>query len=545
MPRSRLLLLLPLVLALAPRVYPAPPGSAPVNQTGSVAPARPAPRDDILAYLEGLPETNPYRATLLRLHALPAEDREALTSWTDASQDAAVPAPALTSARQALTREFSSALVALARQPPTRAEDWPILRSPDDPENPAAMMLPGVSLVRQLTRMAVKTGDTLPPDEAFAIYAAAAQLGRQQRAGGTLIEQLTGVAVEGIAFSAVGRRLSEFSPAELQSLSAAWAALHPSPSIAQTFAGERDRFFTPIVNDILRPGLIALLAEADASDGQLADLDSTEDPDVGFTRHLRLSGLVDLGDSERRISLEDTRTHTSFTITEGKSTDGITLVSLDFETNQAVIRRGTCEAIIHLESKRIVERRDERHAAIERFRLCLGFGLPSGASEDKGAAERLKAILVRVRRHPRGADGYADDLLSAYQENLTAQLAAAASPDAPPPDAADSVPPPSDDPFLKLIVPSFRTFGNAARTLTNAATVPTVLQASIHHRLAQLGAGSPDAGPADPWMPNGAPFTFTAIPDGGFTLRTRYEVKHGQPATYKFSAPDAGFVRAK
>ena len=529
MPRVQALLLIALLLAPGARSALAGDGPA---ASAAVA----APRDNTLAYLEGLPETNPYRAVLLRLHTLPATDRDALKAWSNGNQGKNEPAPSLTTEQQALAREFAADLVSLSARPPTHAEDWPVLRDPADPDNPISMLVPGIGLARDLARIAVKTGDTLPPEEAVAIYAATAQQGRQQRGGASLIEQLVGVAIENTAFAAAGRRLSEYSAADLQKLSAAWSALQPQPDNARAFAGERELFFTPIVNNIIRPGLAAILAE-DAKTGE-SPATEDEDPDAGFTRHLRLSGLADLGNGERRISLENTATGLTFTIAEGKSTEGIELVSLDFKTHEAVIRRGSCEAVIHLESKRIVEREPGRERAAAVARLRKMFTASAGMPDAEGE-KLLNTTVERARRHPGGADGYADELLDTYQRFFDAQLAAADSPEVP---ANPPAPPESDDPLIKLMVPSL---GRVGRTFNGSATSPTVLQAAIHHRLTELGAASPGAAPADPWNADGSPFGYEATPDGGFLLRSCYELDSGKPLTYKFAAPDAGLVRKK
>ncbi len=530
MPRVQAFLLIALLLAPGAR-------AAPAGDSLAASAAVAAPRDNTLAYLEGLPETNPYRAVLLRLHTLPAADRDALKAWSNGNQGKNEPAPSLTTEQQALAREFAADLVSLSAHPPTHAEDWPVLRDPADPDNPVSMLIPGVGLARDLARIAVKTGDTLPPEEAIAIYAATAQQGRQQRGGASLIEQVVGVAIENIAFAAAGRRLSEYSAADLQTLSAAWSALQPQPDNARAFAGERELFFVPIVNDFLRPGLAAILAEDTETGANPAA--QNEDPDAGFTRHLRLSGLADLGDGERRISLENTATGTTFTIAEGKSTDGIELASLDFEKHEAVIRRGSCEAVIHLESKRIVERdRGHGHAAAA-ARLRRMFNASTGMTDTEEGQKLLNTIVESARRHPGGADGYADELLDTYQRLFDAQLAAADSPMVP---ANPPARPGSDDPLIKLILPSLDRVG---RTFNGSATSPTMLQAAIHHRLAELGAASPDAGPVDPWNADGSPFSYEATPGGGFLLRSRYEMDSGKPLTYKFAAPDAGFVRPK
>ena len=173
-------------------------------------------RDDTLAYFENLPDTNPYRRTLLLYQRLPAADRDALKTWSDAHAGDDSPAATLTPGQAYLASEFSSMIAAAASTPSTTRSDWPLLPDPDDPTNPAAIILPGVGTLRTLARITVKNAASLPADQACVAYAAVAQLARQQRSGATLIEQLTGVAIEGIAQSGPARRLAEFSADDLR-----------------------------------------------------------------------------------------------------------------------------------------------------------------------------------------------------------------------------------------------------------------------------------------------------------------------------------------
>ena len=492
------------------------------------APARAADAEKIAAFT-ALPNSNPYRDLLLRVENLPDADRQALNSWV--RPDEGAPAPVLSSDQLALTREIAAAVRAAASAPLATSDDWPLVPNPNAPDsftaNLTAISLVGVGSVRELARLATRTAAELPPAEAIETYAAVAQLGRQQRAGVTLIEQLTGVAIEGIAQAAAAERLGTFSAAELRQLSDRWNALHPVPSLEVAVAGERDLFFRPILENIIVPGLKALLADPAA--GQ-----SVADPAPDFTRDLRLSGLANLGDGEVRITLENSRTGASFTLRPDLPVEGIELLSLDFEQRLAVIRKGDQEAVIHLQSKAIVARKSAATRLREFFTGLeyLDDSIPGGT--------RLARTLDEVRAHPDGVDGYARDLLAAYQSGIDAQLALAASPLAP-----RTEPELSPDPLIALTMP---TIGKVARTLNNSATASVMLQAAINHRLGQLHESiDPFAATAsDPWAEDkNTPFTYTPTPDGGFTLRSRYEVAPDAPYTYKFAAPDAGFVRIK
>lgn len=480
-----------------------------------------------LAAFGALPATNPYREILLRVENLPAADRDTLKNWLSPAADA--PAPTLTADQRAIIREVASALRSAAAAPPATAADWPLIPNPDDPDNPAAIILVGVGSMRELARLAVRAADDLPPADAIDTYAAIAQLGRQQRAGATLIEQLNGVAIEGIAQAEAARRLGDFSAADLQHLSSAWLALAPAPSLDRAIAGERDVFFKPILDKLVVPGLRELLA-ANATGDEPAPGDETDSisPDADFTRYLRLSGLANLGEGELRISLENTRTGESFTLRLGSTVEGVELVSLDFEKRLAVIRQDAREAVIHLESKRIVPKES---AALRLRKFFAVFDSIGGKNAGLAA---LRQTLAAARAHPEGVDGYARDLFARYQSRIDQQLSLANSPRYPADLSASEV-----DPILALTMPAI---GKVARTLHNSATQSTMLQAAVQLRLRALGQ-SDATPPADPWSGDGSAFAVEKSPDGGFLLRSHYETRTGKLLTYKFAAPDAGFVR--
>jgi hypothetical protein len=483
-----------------------------------------------------LPDSNPYRALLLRYAELPEEQRKLLNAWVSPSgaEDSAAPAE-LPRELRAFAAEMSAGLRAAASAPPLTAAEWPILPNPSDPENPAAIIIPGVGLLRELGRIATRHADDLPPAEAVDAYAAVAQLGRQQRVGSTLIGQLTGVAIEGIAQAGLARRLGEFSADDLRRLSAAWLALAPPPDHADAFAGERDLFFKPIVENLLLPGLREMIASGATAEQLFAA--SAEQPSADFARDLRLGGLADFGGGERMIMLENTRDASSFTLRLGARVDGIELVSLDFGRRLAVIRRGTDEAVINLESKRIVPRK----SAATRLREFFSGNLNVGDQTDFHHAT-LAALLARARAHPEGPEGYARELLAAYQAGIDRQIAAASSARYPNPEPTEAE---KSDPLLKLVMPAF---GNIVRTFNGLATSNVMLEAAIQHRLGQLGETAPVPVP-DPWAKTSddtpRPFQTERLPDGAFLLRSAYEIAPGAPYTYKFAAPDAGFIRVK
>ena len=500
---------------------------------------------DPLESIRHLPATNPYRAALERLILLPDEDREALHQWIWPPEESQKTA-ALTTAQRQIARQIAAAVVAASASPSAGADDWPLALDPVEPDNPMKMKIPEIGRLREMSQIALKIADELPPSEAVETYAAVALLGRRGRAGATLVQQLTGVTIESMAQAGVARRLKDFSAADLNRIALAWDGLEPAPTLQESLQGERDVFFRHIVETIVLPGLKALLAENPESLGKsslesLGTDDSpgkaTSDTVTGFTRDLRLSALVDFGGGEHQITLENVATGVFFTLRKDRPTEGVELVSIDFPRHQALIRHGKREAVIDLRSKRIVE----RERAADRLSALLKELLSEKSAADKNAI--LKTWLAIVRQHPDGPEGYIRDVLAAYDRITAEQVAKGDQAAYPPPsDVADpeSTPPTNTDPLLSMVMPNFLSVG---RSFNRSATQTQMLQAAIHVRLESLGQSTGRPAPADLWAPDGAGFRLETTPDGGFLLRSAYESSAGKPTTYKFGAADAGTVR--
>lgn len=472
-------------------------------------------KSDKTRYFENLPANNPYRDLLLLVDGVPAEDRAAIDAWLSAKRDtsADAPSPALSAEHRAIAENIVAALVtasARAKSTTPDPEQWPPYYPDGNDQNPYAALVPGVGQVRQLALLATQLADERPPGEALDLYLAAAQLGRHQRGGVTLIEQLTGVAVEGIALAGPTRRLREFSPAELARLATAWAALPAPPDVPTALSGVREAY-AKMMKNIFVPALIKALAEEDAA--AAADTD--------FTRDLRLSGLINLGGDDIRISLENTLTGATFTLTPTQAAEGMELVKVDFDQRLAHIRRGDAEAVIHLESRRLEL---VRPVPPSLQKLVGSLGDTTDAS---------RRMLDRLRHHPEGAEGYTRDVVAEYNNYLDQMIARTFLAD----DSAPSPAPPAPS-MVAMVTP---TVDKVGRTLQSSATQAVMLQAAIAHRLGELGAAQ--TSPTDPWADDDSPFTFSPTDDGGFTLSSVYQVRENQPIVYKFAAPDAGFQR--
>ncbi|CAM2948240.1 hypothetical protein [Rariglobus hedericola] len=467
-----------------------------------------------------LPEANPYRAVALRWLSLPESDREVLSNWLspDASKENAS-AP-LDASHQVIARALANDLAAASKIGASQSELWPPKQDPKNPDNPFHLLIPDVGAMLDLARITTKVADTSPAADAIPLYAATARFGRDIRSGATLIQGLTGVAIEGIASAGTARRLTAFSPQELELLSSTWRQLPQPAGIEHALQSERNVFFIPLLERIILPGLLALQAEGidtlDASSG------SAVSPAL---KNLRLSGLID-ADGEQLIHLENIATGHSFSVTNKRSAEGVKLIRFDAKSGRAWMRINGTPAVLDLQSKQFVSARDD----IARLRKFLGEDL--GNEPPSKTPEWVRRALA----HPDGPEGYAIDLIEEYDRRMAEQVLSAQQSKKPQP----VTPAPSTDPLLAMIMP---TISQVARTLNAASLQPTLLEAAIRHRLGQSGATPPD-----PWGLKGsaettAPFAFEKTPDGGFLLRSAYENRSGEPYTYKFGAPDAGVQR--
>ncbi len=218
---------------------------------------------DPLDYVRQLPDTNPYVPTLTHYVSLPPDEKYALTIWVSPAPD--TKPVQLSDDQLTIARSLTASLVAASRPPPPAGNIWPIRPNPDDPDNPAANIIPEVGHLRELARIAIKVADDAPASDSIEIYTATAQLARSQRLAHTLIHHLTGVAIEGMAVQAAARRLLDYSPAELARLAADWPDVKTIPSEDGALDAERNVFFIPIIENIILPGVKARL-DADSNE---------------------------------------------------------------------------------------------------------------------------------------------------------------------------------------------------------------------------------------------------------------------------------------
>lgn len=526
--RSRVIAAGLLCAALA--LAAAPASHAALSGGGDGPAAAPAP--DPLDKIRHIPESNPYRATLATWLSLPATDRSAIATWAKGDFDDTSPPAALSTGQKALARQLAGALRDAASAPPTSAADWPLQYDPKEPHNPRNASMPEIADVRDLARITVKVADESPAAEAVALYAATARLGRDTSQGATLIHTVAGMVIDGIAQNGASRRLGEFSPTELEALSVAWKNL-PAPSgIKSVMDAERNRFFIAALEKQILPGLRAYLAAGAPALDQLPDETDADDA----VARLRLSALVDFGDGEKQITLENRDTGEAFTVTRQRPAEGVELLDFDIPGHRATIRVHGREAIVNLQTKEIIARSD----ALKKFARFLEDMIPPD-DENSGNSSTLTRSpwLDLVKNHPGGVDGYYADILARYDAIFAQQLAESKQPEI---SERSFVIRNERDPIIATLTPSI---GGLARNLEATDLNALMLQAAIRHRLGQA-----DQAPADPWFATSpdeaaSPFVFTATPDGGFTLASRYQRWKDEPVTYKFAAPDAGSVRPK
>ncbi len=467
-----------------------------------------------------LPEANPYRAVAMRWLSLPEDDRKALSHWMSPDDSEEKPPAPPDASQQEIARALANDLAAASKIGASQSELWPTKTDPKNPDNPVYILIPDVGVMRDLAQITTKVADASPAADAIPLYAATARFGRDIRSGATLIQGLTGVAVEGIASAGAARRLNAFSPKELDLLSSTWRQLPEPAGIEHALQTERNVFFIPLLQRIILPGLLALQAEGIDT----FDAPSRAKPSPAL-KNLRLSGLID-ADGEQLIHLENIATGHSFSVTNKRSAEGVKLIRFDAKAGRAWMRVNDTPAVLDLQSKQFVSARDD----IARLRKFLG--------EDMGNEPPAKTPewVRRALAHPDGPEGYAIDLIEEYDRRMAEQVLSARQSKKPESASNDE----SEDPLLAMMMP---TISRVARTMNAASLQPTLLEAAIRHRL-----GQPGGTPSDPWGQTSAeekpaPFSFEKTPDGGFLLRSAYEARSDEPFTYKFGTPDAGVQR--
>lgn len=469
-----------------------------------------------------LPEANPYRAVAMRWLSLPEDDRKAISDWMSPDDSEENARAALNTSQQEVAHAIAADLAAAAKIGAGQPELWPPKQDPKNPDNPFYILLPDVGALRDLAKITTKVADDSPPSEAIELYAATARFGRDISSGATLIQGLTGVAVEGLASAGAARRLHAFSPQELELLSGAWRQLPRPAGIEHALQTERNVFFIPLLERVILPGLLALQAEG------IDAFDSSSESELSPTlKNLRLSALI-AADGEQLIHLENTATGKSFSVTNKQSAEGVKLIRFDAKAGRAWLRVAGTPAVLDLQSKRFVSAR----ADIDRLRKLIGEDLGIGSPSKTPDWVRLALA------HPDGPEGYVTDLIEEYDRRMSEQIAGAQQSKRPQTSPND-VP---SDPLLAIVMP---TMGQVARTMNASSLQSTMLEAAIRRRL-----GQPGGMPSDPWGPvdankASAPFAFEQTSDGGLILRSAYETRTGEPYAYKFGTPDAGVQRTQ
>ena len=456
---------------------------------------------------------NPYQTVVTQWLALPSEQRNAISEWSEpvGAKDGA--GATLSAEQEQIVAHLATAVQRAAQDP--REAKWLMTLNPNDPDNPAAMTLPYLSPLMALGKITIKTAATESPSEAINRYLAVTQMGRTLRQNCPLIDQLTGINLERQSNRGMADRLGEFSAADLDRLARVRAGLKPVLSFETALReGERNQFFYPMLDRLLGPGLAALLEENARLEKGAAP--ALEDEVV---TSLRLSGIITGGDN--MIGLERTQDGSSFWVREGQTVQGVKLQSIDRSRKLAYILIGKQNAVVQLASKQVLICRPGGDA--KRLREMLDLFDKSGPSQD----EWISQIMRSVGTYPNGLKGYLDHLRLEYDQRLMQAV-----------QYADQVKVPTasanvaslDDPLLNQMTPAFSKVG---RTMNSANLEAFMMDAALQLRRQEL-AGLPLEPPMDPWASEGTRLKLDRTADGRFTLGSVYEKKAGEPLEVSF-----------
>lgn len=467
-----------------------------------------------------LPSDHPYRAVLEHWESGSAERRGALFAWAQAEAAGTRPAPSapgLSESDRQWLSQLGTALAASAGTRPTAT--WPLIPDAQDPDDPSKIgspyLVPVVCLMQTMSAYAGQAS----PEEGLSVAIGLAHLGRDLASSSTVLNRLVGHAVEEHAAAVVAKRINDFNPDQLQRIGEAWDALPSLPALDETLRGER-QFFKTAVDRVYRPGLKAWLDPAPRADGEASPEDSA-------ALDLRLSAMIGSG-SERIIGLEDHDQQTSFLLREGETVNGVTLVSIDFARQRASLRVRGREATLDLTSKRIVA--SPAVGREELVRLLSGVDDPQRRRE---AEETIARTLDKIRAHPRGLDGYLEDLERAFDQLTADHLLAAETPR-----LREARPIEIDDPLLQPCRFLFSLF----RGVQQSELIGPMVRAGVALRRAEMKGETME--PAiDPWGEPGQRLQWEKTPEGGFLLRSVYEVGPEGGSTFRFGHPKSGWVK--
>ncbi len=107
---------------------------------------------------------------------------------------------------------------------------------------------------------------------------------------------------------------------------------------------------------------------------------STITADESFTRHIRVSAMLEMEDGSVRVGIVDVQNNDNYFLAVGETRNGLELVSADYENEEAVLKKGLEMAVVklkagevqiiqpHEQSARLREARDRRPTTYEERR---------------------------------------------------------------------------------------------------------------------------------------------------------------------------------
>lgn len=460
--------------------------------------------------LARLPADNPYVPLLLRMDGLSPEERDSLAEWSREAERSRVMPPG--DDHRVLMQSVADEFLRMPSLKLCQAH-WRMAQGVSSSEPAGAPPFSPIRQISQLVALAIR--EQSPADSAKLGFKLT-EFGRGFRAvPGGLVDQMIGTVVEDQANKAVAARLFDYSAAELRGLLADYASLPPALDGPSAFSEEWAMDVASLRRDFLP--LFERLFHETAQAKEKRDT---------FTGNLRLSGLLILEeDDEERVwvTFEAKDTKTNFRLREGESHGGFTLVSIEVERKQALLRHAEGYALLDLDALTVHERSPAFQALLATMEKLNAFG------DDFDALAYVTDVKARLLANPRGAEGYLADLLAARQEAFAHALQSARVTR-----WKDQVPWPGLVGGDRLVAFVYPAYSKIARSSLEKSVEAQLLKVAIGLRLDMIERRPLDIA-LDPWSGESRqPFGYEPNANGGFILRSAFETQSGVGVSFQF-----------
>jgi len=321
--------------------------------------------------------------------------------------------------------------------------------------------------------------------------------------GGNAYDKITEIALDSIAIHNLSRHLHRMPPDVLNDLRRKLQSVPPPEDVCNILEAE------------FSSSLIRIKKELESGFVFVKEMELFPEVQTSFADDLRLGAIVrtkgqSTEEEELRIGLEERGTGASFVLEVGQKKRGIELESVDFDKDEAVLRRGEQAVVVRLKSREIVPVwPKEVHDLLEQM---FGEEVARKIDSQEKLQDALLSLAESAHEEVQGIVDAADSkfpLISAEEDETHSVLS-------------------STNIYAEIILSSLRnTFRQSALANTGQLLLDAAIDVSLHGEDALSDHSDPFAD---------GPFTYEKT-DKGFILRSEIE-HHGEKLALRIGPLD-------